>query len=110
MGRMTQKMKQTLGVSSEMFPKLPGSHLSMTNPALEFVKCICKALSLDITTQHQVAKLRLGNTKKVHAQVQCTIVIFSSGFCFIFAKPVIKLITSGHCDTFNCVRFREPYL
>ena len=67
--RITQKIHHTLGSggkphgngahqSSQLFPKQPGSHLILTNPALEFVKYICKVLSLDSTTQHQVTKLR----------------------------------------------------
>ncbi len=47
--RITQKIHQTLGsgdskkgVSDDLFPLLPGSHLDLHNPALEFVKSICK--------------------------------------------------------------------
>ena len=58
---VAQQIQQTLGVSldsNELFPEEPGSHLSLTNPALEFVKYVCQVLSLDSTTQHQVNKLR----------------------------------------------------
>ena len=51
-------MKQNVGFGNDKFPSLPGSHLHQTNPALEFVKCICQTLALDSTTQHQVTKLR----------------------------------------------------
>ena len=47
-----------VSTSSRVFPILPGSHLVLTNPALEFVKAVCKVLSLDTSTRHQVAKLR----------------------------------------------------
>ncbi len=47
--RITQKIHQTLGSgeskkggSDDLFPLLPGSHLHLHNPALEFVKSICK--------------------------------------------------------------------
>lgn len=47
--RITQKIHQTLGGgessnknSSDIFPSLPGSHLTFNNPALEFVKDVCK--------------------------------------------------------------------
>lgn len=61
--RITQKIHQTLGSGGKhsdesLFPRQPGSHLILTNPALEFVKYVCKVLSLDSTVQHQVAKLR----------------------------------------------------
>ena len=46
------------GTTNEVFPMLPGSHLKLSNPALEFVKSVCKVLSLDTSTRHQVAKLR----------------------------------------------------
>lgn len=65
---MTQSIHQNLGsgadsnqlgaATNEIFPILPGSHLTLVNPALEFVKLVCKVLSLDSSTRHQVAKLR----------------------------------------------------
>ena len=30
---------------SEMFPVLPGSHLPLSNPALEFIKYVCQVQS-----------------------------------------------------------------
>lgn len=42
---------------SEMFPVLPGSHLLLNNPALEFIKYVCKVLSLDTNITNQVNKL-----------------------------------------------------
>uniref|UniRef100_A0A286XC68 DNA polymerase epsilon catalytic subunit n=1 Tax=Cavia porcellus TaxID=10141 RepID=A0A286XC68_CAVPO len=42
---------------SEMFPLLPGSHLLLNNPALEFIKYVCKVLSLDTNITNQVNKL-----------------------------------------------------
>lgn len=59
--RLALDIHRSLGVSldsSELFPQLPGSHLPLTNPALEFVKYMCEILSLDSTTQQQVNKLR----------------------------------------------------
>ncbi|XP_073410903.1 DNA polymerase epsilon catalytic subunit A [Dendrobates tinctorius] len=43
---------------SEMFPILPGSHLPLNNPALEFIKYVCKVLSLDSNIANQVNKLK----------------------------------------------------
>jgi DNA polymerase epsilon subunit 1 len=60
-----QKMKQTLtgekgrfSDTSGEFPQLAGSHLKLDNPALEFVKYVCKVLALDSNTQNQVTKLQ----------------------------------------------------
>lgn len=50
---MSKKVGSDPKTGSQAFPSLPGSHLELTNPTLEFVKAICKVLSLDshITTQ-----------------------------------------------------------
>lgn len=45
---ITQKIQKKVTGSrnsaelSEMFPVLPGSHLVLNNPALEFIKYVCK--------------------------------------------------------------------
>ena len=36
------------------FPVLPGSHLKLTHPSLEFVKALCKVLSLDSAITDEV--------------------------------------------------------
>ncbi|XP_023347648.1 DNA polymerase epsilon catalytic subunit A, partial [Eurytemora carolleeae] len=41
-----------------IFPSLPGSHLKLTHPALEFVKAICKVLYLDTGVEKTVTKMR----------------------------------------------------
>ncbi|KAJ7309581.1 hypothetical protein JRQ81_007633, partial [Phrynocephalus forsythii] len=53
---ITQKIQKK--EPSEMFPDLPGSHLVLNNPALEFVKYVCKVLSLDTNITNQVSKLK----------------------------------------------------
>jgi DNA polymerase epsilon subunit 1 len=45
---------------------LPGSHLSLTNPALEFVKALCKVLSLDSAITDEVNKLRRNLLKLIN--------------------------------------------
>jgi DNA polymerase epsilon subunit 1 len=44
--------------ASSEFPELPGSHLALNNPALEFIKTICKILSLDKHLVTEVYRLR----------------------------------------------------
>lgn len=45
---IAQKIHQKLSVShaesTNVFPLLPGSHLLLTNPALEFIKAVCEVL------------------------------------------------------------------
>ncbi|XP_076126347.1 DNA polymerase epsilon catalytic subunit A [Alosa pseudoharengus] len=61
---ITQKIqKKVMGtrnmtLPSEMFPALPGSHLPLNNPALEFIKYVCQVLSLDGNIVNQVNKLK----------------------------------------------------
>ena len=47
--RLTQKIKKKLAMKHknsddevDLFPQLPGGHLPLTNPALEFVKTVCE--------------------------------------------------------------------
>uniref|UniRef100_F6ZFB6 DNA polymerase epsilon catalytic subunit n=1 Tax=Ornithorhynchus anatinus TaxID=9258 RepID=F6ZFB6_ORNAN len=60
---ITQKIQKKVSGSrnstepSDMFPRLPGSHLPLNNPALEFIKYVCKVLSLDTNITNQVNKL-----------------------------------------------------
>ncbi|XP_076845905.1 DNA polymerase epsilon catalytic subunit A [Brachyhypopomus gauderio] len=61
---ITQKIQKKVSGSrstslpSEMFPVLPGSHLPLNNPALEFIKYVCQVLSLDANITNQVNKLK----------------------------------------------------
>lgn len=40
------------------FPRLPGSHLEFTNPALEFAKTVCATLGLDSSIEKEVRVLK----------------------------------------------------
>uniref|UniRef100_A0A8C9TG99 DNA polymerase epsilon catalytic subunit n=1 Tax=Scleropages formosus TaxID=113540 RepID=A0A8C9TG99_SCLFO len=61
---ITQKIQKKVTGSrsgtllSAMFPSLPGSHLPLNNPALEFIKYVCQVLSLDANITNQVNKLK----------------------------------------------------
>ncbi|CAC5377738.1 POLE [Mytilus coruscus] len=59
---ITQKINKKLSGSRNTiaaeFPQPPGSHLQLKNPALEFVKAICKVLSLDSNINLQVTKMK----------------------------------------------------
>ncbi|XP_062457402.1 DNA polymerase epsilon catalytic subunit A-like [Rhea pennata] len=62
---ITQKIQKKMAGScnatepSDMFSVLPGSYLPLNNPALEFIKYVCKVLSLDARITNQVNKLCL---------------------------------------------------
>ncbi|TDH12869.1 hypothetical protein EPR50_G00050310 [Perca flavescens] len=58
--KIQKKVTGTRSVNqpSEMFPVLPGSHLPLNNPALEFIKYVCQVLSLDANIVNQVNKLK----------------------------------------------------
>lgn len=61
---ITQKIQKkvtgtrNMNQPSELFPILPGSHLPLNNPALEFVKYVCQVLLLDSNVLNQVNKLK----------------------------------------------------
>ena len=57
--KLHKKLPEEIGSSVDsVFPVLPGSYLKLTNPALEFVKALCKVLSLDSSIEVQVNKLK----------------------------------------------------
>ncbi len=49
---------QNLSGEEAAFPVRPGSHLRLTNPALEFVKSVCHVLSLETSIAGEVQLLR----------------------------------------------------
>ena len=59
--KINKKFPQITGKDEKevsVFPELPGSHIRQTFPALEFVKAVCKVLSLDLTLTDEVRRLR----------------------------------------------------
>ncbi len=63
---MTQKIYKKL--TDEDFPEQFGSRYKLRCPALEFVKYICKILSLDKNIQNQVLKLKKDLLKIVNVR------------------------------------------
>lgn len=57
---ITQKIQKKVTGSrnstepSEMFPVLPGSHLLLNNPALEFIKYVCKVRAIYKSFSHSI--------------------------------------------------------
>ncbi|CAN8013629.1 unnamed protein product [Ixodes persulcatus] len=56
--KIHQKLPSNLLDGESVFPTIPGSHLSQSSPALEFVKAVCQVLSLDGNITQEVTKLR----------------------------------------------------
>ncbi|ORX90877.1 putative DNA polymerase epsilon catalytic subunit A [Basidiobolus meristosporus CBS 931.73] len=52
-----ENFKATQG-GQDPFPKLPGSYIKLTNPALEFIKYICQVFGLDEDIEREVRILR----------------------------------------------------
>ncbi|XP_074652055.1 DNA polymerase epsilon catalytic subunit A-like [Tubulanus polymorphus] len=98
---------QGLENSSEEFPQLPGSHLKLTNPALEFIKYICKVLSLDSNVDIQVTQLKRNLLKLIG--------IGEFSFDAEFNDPcltyIIPEMICKHCNHIrNLDLCRDPYL
>ena len=72
-----------------IFPTLPGSHLHLTFPALEFVKAICKVLGLDPAIEAEVRKMRRNLLKLINVgefdQVFLSDYMYDQSFIF-FAR------------------------
>ncbi|KAJ8035463.1 DNA polymerase epsilon catalytic subunit A [Holothuria leucospilota] len=73
---ITQKIQRKLsgnrGSSSDAaaeFPQLPGSHLPLKNPSLEFVKAICKVRNIYLHTVHACCGLVLSLDTNITIQV-----------------------------------------
>ncbi len=60
---------QGLSGKEAEFPLRPGSHLRLTNPALEFVKSVCHVLSLEPCVGPEVQLLRQNMLRVI--QVGC---------------------------------------
>jgi len=65
--KSAKKFPGTRGPQGEgIFPNLPGSHLKLNNPALEFIKALCKVLDLDSGIKPTVTKLRRNLLKLIN--------------------------------------------
>ncbi|XP_039270554.2 DNA polymerase epsilon catalytic subunit A-like [Styela clava] len=104
---IVQKMAKKLGSDpvsgSKMFPILPGSHLSLTNPTLEFVKSACKVLSLDSHVTTQVQHLKRNLLKLIGVGE------FSSSAewndpCASFVLGEVVCVTCNHCRDLDLCR------
>ncbi|XP_031567678.1 DNA polymerase epsilon catalytic subunit A-like [Actinia tenebrosa] len=111
---ITQKIQHTLSGDrssnkdpSSEFPVLPGSYLPLNNPALEFVKYICKVLSLDPNTLHQVNKLRRDLLKLIGVGEFSEEAAFKDP-CLSFVLPEVICQFCNACRDLDLCR--DPYI
>lgn len=78
------------------FPMLPGSHLKLTHPALEFVKALCKVLSLDQSITDQVQQLRRNLLKLINIGEFSDLADWKDP-CISFVLPEVICKNCNHC-------------
>merc|ERR1719318_524136 len=79
-----------------IFPELPGSHLKLTFPALEFVKAVCKVLGLDPAVQNQVRKMRRNLLKLINVGEFDNVADWQDP-CISFTLAEVICKTCNHC-------------
>ena len=91
-----KKLFKTPKCSNFKMITLPGSHLKLTHPALEFVKALCKVLSLDSAIIDPVNQLRRNLLKLIgvgefsdHAEWKDP--------CISFILPEVICKQCNHC-------------
>ena len=108
--RLTRKMLKTVGSVLERhrmammdeqvlatweFPVLPGSHLHMTNPPLEFVKFICAVFSLSKEHQIEVGLLKRNLLELIGVREFATEATFQNP-----CEPLkLSNVPCRHCDS-----------
>ncbi|XP_052805264.1 DNA polymerase epsilon catalytic subunit A-like [Mya arenaria] len=110
---LTQKIhtklsgNRTKGELAEEFPRPPGSHLALHNPALEFVKAICKVLSLDANINLQVSKLQRDLLKLIGIGEFAPEAVFLDP-CLSYVLPEVICKACNHIRDLDLCR--DPYL
>ncbi|XP_071842245.1 DNA polymerase epsilon catalytic subunit A-like isoform X3 [Apostichopus japonicus] len=111
---ITQKIERKLSGNrgsrvnaAEEFPQLPGSHLPLKNPSLEFVKAICKVLSLDPNVTIQVSKLKRNLLKLINVGEFADESDWTDP-CLTYVLPEIICKVCNHCRDLDLCR--DPLL
>ncbi|XP_070201892.1 DNA polymerase epsilon catalytic subunit A-like [Littorina saxatilis] len=111
---LTQKIQKKLcgnrsnnhQLSAE-FPRLPGSHLPLNNPALEFVKAVCQVLSLDSNVSLPVSKMRRDLLKLISVGEFSPDAVFVDP-CLSYVLPEVICKSCNHIRDLDLCR--DPYL
>ncbi|KAK7499885.1 hypothetical protein BaRGS_00008976, partial [Batillaria attramentaria] len=111
---LTQKIQKKLSGNrsdgthlSAEFPRLPGSHLPLNNPALEFVKSVCQVLALDSNISIQVSKMRRDLLKLIGVGEFSSEALFKDP-CLSYVLPEIICKSCNHIRDLDLCR--DPYL
>ncbi len=75
---------------------LPGSHLRLTNPALEFVKALHKVLSLDSSIEDEANRLRRNLLKLIGVGEFSEVAAWRDP-CISFILPEVICKQCNHC-------------
>eukprot|EP00116_Pleurobrachia_bachei_P005540 sb/3465802/ len=105
--RVHSSMPSAVLGDRNVFPDLPGSHLELKCPSLEFIKSVCKVLSLDPTIAGQVHKLKRDLLKLVSVGEFSEAAIFKDP-CLSFVLPEVICSKCSSCRDLDLCR--DPYL
>lgn len=106
---ITQKVQKKLsGLHGNLhdlaaeFPVLPGSHLPLKSPALEFVKAVCQVLSLDGSVSNQVTKMKRDLLKLIGVGDFSDQAQFKDPCLSYILPEVSRLLATKH----KCIRYK----
>jgi len=85
------------------FPQLPGSHLPMQSPALEFTKMVCHLASLDPLLHHRVLRMRRNVLKMLDVAEFSADAKFVQP-CMTYVLPDVVCAFCGHCRDLDLCR------
>lgn len=81
---------------NSLFPQLPGAHLKLINPALEFIKAVCKVLSLDTSVSEEVGVLRRNLLRLIKVGNFSDLAEWKDP-CISFVLPEVICKSCNHC-------------
>ena len=90
-------------VAADTFPLLPGSHLQLANPALEFAKTICHLASLEPAVESQLLRLRRNVLRQLGVKEFATEGVWQNP-SLSFVLPEVVCEYCGHCRDLDVCR------
>lgn len=98
--------RATTDEAERAFPVLPGSHLRMASPALEFVKMLAHLVSLDGALQPALLRLRRNLLKMLDVREFATEAQFVNP-CRTYVLPDVMCGFCGNCKDLDLCRDRS---
>jgi DNA polymerase epsilon subunit 1 len=90
-------------VVARTFPLLPGSHLEMTDPALEFAKAVCHLASLERSIEKQLLRLRRNILRQLGVREFALEGVWHNP-SLSFTLPEVQCDFCGHCRDLDVCR------